>query len=312
MIPRPPQRRPQLGFVYVPPYRVQGISVAGEETVVQVPELDVCFDIGLCPRPVLTSNFVALSHGHMDHAAGLAYYFSQRHFQGMGVGTLLCHPRLERPIRNVMTAWIDVEAQKTPHTIVPMEPGQELQIRKNTFIRAVETSHTVPALGFVIVERRSKLRPELVGLEQEQIVARKARGESITQTVEIPLVAYLGDTEWAEHFTRPDVLGAKILITECTFLDPEDRPRVRVGKHLHLDDIVRLLEVCQSEAVILTHLSRRTHLGQARRRIDEAIKPEDRDRLFLLMDHRGNRARYEQHQVQAGQSADEQAHPEDE
>ncbi|MFW6336606.1 MAG: hypothetical protein ACOC3G_05720, partial [Phycisphaeraceae bacterium] len=60
---------------------MQGLSVAGEESVVQVPELDIVFDIGLCPRPVLPSPYVALTHGHMDHAAGLSYYLSQRYFQ---------------------------------------------------------------------------------------------------------------------------------------------------------------------------------------------------------------------------------------
>src|SRR5690606_8497462 len=83
MIPREPPRRPQLGFLYAPPYRIQGISIAGEETVVHIPELDLCFDIGLAPRAVLPSKYVALSHGHMDHVAGIAYYFSQRNFQGM-------------------------------------------------------------------------------------------------------------------------------------------------------------------------------------------------------------------------------------
>ena len=29
---------------------VLGYSVAGEETVCQIPELDVCFDLGSCPR----------------------------------------------------------------------------------------------------------------------------------------------------------------------------------------------------------------------------------------------------------------------
>jgi hypothetical protein len=52
---------------------------------VQVPELDVCFDIGLCPRIALTSPYVAISHCHMDHVAGLPYYFSQRMFQKIGM-----------------------------------------------------------------------------------------------------------------------------------------------------------------------------------------------------------------------------------
>ena len=102
MIPKAPQRRPQLGYLVFPPLRVQGLSIAGEESVVQAPEMDVCFDIGRCPRAALASKYVALTHGHMDHAAGLAYYYSQRNFQGMGVGTVICPPALEQPIHNLM------------------------------------------------------------------------------------------------------------------------------------------------------------------------------------------------------------------
>lgn len=293
MIPNPPPRRPQLGFLYVHPYRVQGISIAGEETFVQVPELGVCFDIGRAPRAMLSSDFVALSHGHMDHSAGLAYYFSQRHFQGIGTGTVLCHPALVNSIKNVMTAWIDLEAQRTPYNVIPLEPDQELAIKNNIVLRAFATKHTVPSLGYVAIEKRSKLREEFVGLDQPKLVELKQQGVEITKINEIPLVCFTGDTMWGEHFDRPDVLNAKILITECTFLEPGHRDRADVGKHLHLEHIARLLDKSQAEAVILTHLSRRTHIAEARKMIDAGIPRKHHDRLLVLMDSRANRVRYD-------------------
>ena len=301
MVPSEPPRRPQLGFLYLPPYRVQGLSVAGEQSVVQVPELDLCFDIGLSPRAALTSNYVALTHAHMDHAAGLAYYFSQRNFQGMGTGTVVCHPDLEKPIHGLMQAWVPLEAQRTPYKVIPLAPDSEIEIKNNIYLRAFETVHTVPSLGFVVVERRSKLRPEFQGLPQEKLVELKKGGTAITQVLEIPLVCYTGDTAWGPHFDRPDVLGAKILITECTFLERGHRGRANVGKHLHLDHVLDLLEKSTAEAVVLTHLSRRTSMNAVRKEIDAALSEEDRKRVFILMDNRTNRRRYE------GQLAEAQA-----
>ena len=306
-IPRDPPRRSPLGFIYIPPLRVQGIAIAGEESVVQVPELDVCFDIGRCPKMALASNYVALTHGHMDHSAGLAYYFSHRHFQGMGPGTVVCHPALEQPITNLMRAWVNVEAQRTPFKIIPLAPNEETRIKSNLVLRAFATRHTVPSVGFVIVERRSKLKPELLGTPQEELIALKKAGQEITTTLDVPLVCYTGDTAWGEHFDRPDVLNAKILITECTFLEPGHRDRAHVGKHLHLDDLVRLMARSRAEAVVLTHLSRRTHLGEARKQIDAAVPQEHLDRIHLLMDVAANRRRYQQQIAEAEAEAEAEA-----
>ncbi len=302
MIPTPPPRPPQSGFLYLPPYRIQGYSIGGEETVVQVPELHICFDIGRCPRFALNSSYVALSHGHMDHAAGLPYYFSQRFFQGMDVGHVVCHPRLADPIRNIMHAWVDLEAQRTPYKVLPLASDEQVEIKNNIFLRAFTTHHTVPSLGFVVVERRSKLKPELAGLPQEKLVQLKKQGEDITQITEIPLVCYSGDTCMGKHFDRPDVRQAKILITECTFVDPEHKSRADVGKHMHLSDLVELLDRVESEAVVLTHLSRRTHIAAARDHVHDQIPARHRSRVFLLMDSRTNRARYDQQQLVLSQA----------
>ena len=299
MLPREPARRPQLGFLYLHPYRVQGISIAGEESAVHIPELDVCFDIGVCEKPMLTAKYVALTHGHMDHTAAISYYFSQRNFQGLGTGNMLVPKALEKPIHNLMNAWIDVEHQRTPYNLIAMDPGDEITIKNNIVLRAYQTRHTVPSLGYVSVEKRSKLREEFVGLPQEKLVELKNAGTEITQTLDIPLIAYTGDTAWGPHFDDPDVLNAKILITECTFIEPGDQKRAAVGKHLHLKHIIDLLEKSSAEAIILTHLSRRTHVAAARERIDQMIPEEHRDRVYLLMDNRTNRRLYEQQLVEA-------------
>ena len=71
MIPNPPAKDGQLSFLWLPPHRVQGFSVAGEQTVVHVPELEVAFDVGFCPRVLVPCPSIALSHAHMDHIGGV-------------------------------------------------------------------------------------------------------------------------------------------------------------------------------------------------------------------------------------------------
>lgn len=294
MIPRMPPQEARLGFVYSAPYRIQGVSVAGEQAVVHVPELDLAFDIGLCPRPVLAAQTIALSHSHMDHIAGLPYWFSQRFFQKMSnQGRCLAHPRIVEPLRRMMASWVDLERQKTPHEIIAIEPDADFQLRPNLFIRAIEVSHTVPALAFVVIERRSKLRDEFVGMPQERLRELRGQGVEITRTMEIPLVAYTGDTEPGDFLLRDEFRRAQVVITECTFFEDEHRDRARIGKHMHIDDLRPLFEAWQARDIVIVHVSRRTLLTYAREQIERVAGAERARGVHVLMDHRANKARYE-------------------
>jgi len=77
-----------LARLKIDDYDIVGYSVAGEETVVSMPQLDVCFDIGKAPDQLISINNVLLTHGHIDHAAGIAYYLSHRKFCGQKAGTV--------------------------------------------------------------------------------------------------------------------------------------------------------------------------------------------------------------------------------
>ena len=305
MVPRPPPPEARLGFVYSAPYRIQGISVAGEQAVVHVPELDLCFDVGLCPRAILPTPTIALSHTHMDHVGGLPYWFSQRFFQKMpGTARCLVHPKMAEPLRRMMAAWVDLERQRTPHEIVAIEPDTEFQVRPNIFVRAIEVSHTTPALGFVAIERRSKLRDEFHGLPQDRLRELRAQGVEITRMIEIPLVAYTGDTEPGEFLLREEFRRAQVVITECTFFEDEHRDRAKIGKHLHVEDLRPLLEAWEARDVVIVHVSRRTLLPFARTRIEEVAGKARAESIHLLMDHKANKARLEAIAAQRASAAD--------
>ena len=300
MLPKTPPRSGQVGFIYVPPYRIQGISVAGEQTVVQIPELDVAFDIGMCPRIALSSQYVALSHGHMDHVGGLPYYFSQRMFQKMGVGKCVCHPSLVNPIKSMMGSWVALEGQRTPYEIIPLEPDEKIEVKNNIHLQGIEVSHAAGSMAYALIEHRSKLKSEFFDVPQEKLRELKSGGTEITRTMEIPLVAYTGDTEFGPYLFRDEFAKAKIVICECTFLEPDHESRAKVGKHLHIEDLKRALSSWEAEAVVIIHVSRRTNLATARDLLETTLGEDQMERIHFLMDHRTNRQRYERQEIEAG------------
>lgn len=269
-----------------PPIKLSGYSVAGEETVVGLPEMDLMFDVGKAPRSLLNLNHVCLSHGHMDHAAGIAYYFWQRDFQGNPGGRVLLPAALAEPTARMLRDWAMIEGHQAPFELTPMRPGDQYEIRRDLLVEAFEVSHgrSVPALGYVVFERRRKLRPDLVGLTSPEIVALKARGVDVAMVTEVPHVAYLGDTEVFDLSTRRLVADARVLIAECTFFDADHRSRAKAGFHTHLADVPRLLAMTRAQAVVLTHVTRRTGLKAARTALAKMLPAEQLARVHFLMD----------------------------
>jgi ribonuclease Z len=263
---------------------VVGYSVAGEETVCQVPELNVCFDIGRCPHFALTSDIVCLTHAHMDHIAGLAYYLSQRYFQGMKAGTVLLPRELEGPVDRLLRCWRDVERQGTPYTLVPMTAGQTYEVRRDFVIRALPTHHGMSSLGYALVSVREKLKPEYMGTPGPELAQMRKDGVEIQYRIEVPLVTFLGDTAAGPVFQHPDVVNAEVLITECTFFDPAHKTKAKAGRHLHLDGLADILPALNNKHVVVAHVTRRTGIRRARALLRKKVGEERMANIHFLMD----------------------------
>lgn len=311
MLPKPPPREASPGFLYLPPFRLYGESVAGEATCLQIPELDLGFDIGSCPRAMLSSKHLAITHGHMDHIGSLAYFCSQRRFQGMGTAKIVCDQRIAPAIKRMMDGYVDLERQRTPYELIGLLPDQPLQIKNNIILKGFETEHTAPSFGYTVTEKRTKLREQYHDLPQEKLRELKDRGVEITRSLEIPLVAYTGDTSPGPHLLREDVRRAQIVIAECTFFEPDHKERAKVGMHMYLDDIAEWLRILECQHLVLVHVSRRTDMQYARRRIAEVAGAKLMEKVLFLMDYKANRARYEAQLAAAGVKV-ERARPREE
>jgi len=264
--------------------RLLGYSLAGEETVLVAPELNVCFDAGRAPAEIISVDYLCLTHGHMDHAAGVAYYFSQRAFVGNAPGCLLAPRALVGALEDLMAVWARIEGHPSPARIIGMRPGDAFPIRRDLFIHAFAVNHGGPALGYVVVESRKKLKPEFAGYSGPQLVELKKQGVEIQYELQVPLVAYCGDTAAGDFLDLDLVRNSRVFVIECTFFDDAHIRRARAGRHLHITDLPGVLARVNSPHVLLTHLTRRTAMHEAKRMLKDALSPADFERVSLLMD----------------------------
>ncbi len=279
---RPPYTPAVLTTVTAGPYTIRGISVGGVYTSLAVPELGLMFDAGASPRSNGAIDTILLSHGHVDHIGALPALLGIRALHGK-----------TRPPRVVMPAEIvgDLSAalealsrlQRWPLAIeaLGLSPGDELALRGDLRIRAVRTFHPVPSLGYVIVRRVSKLRPELLGLPGPEIAARRRAGEDVTAHDDRLELAYATDTLVSALDHAPELLQTRVLIVECTFLDErKSLADARAGCHIHLDEIIERADRFANEHIVMMHVSQIYRPDEVAGVLDARVPPALRARII--------------------------------
>jgi len=275
-----------LARIEIDDLEILGYSMAGEETVVAMPQLDVCFDIGKAPNQFVPINHVLLTHGHMDHAAGIAYYLSHRNFCGLSPGTILAPENLLPPIKDIIEAWARLDGNQLPANLVGVKAGDEYRIKPNLFAKVFPTKHSRGSVGYTVIEKRKKLKAEYLGLSGPQIVQLKNKGVEIDSPLELPIVTYLGDTQYVDFAQLDYIAKSKILIAECTFYIDEHSDRAQAGRHMHITEFVRLVGELDNQHIIITHTTQRTPMSQIRKILKTEVPPKIYDKLILLMDKR--------------------------
>jgi len=275
-----------LAHIKIDDLEIIGYSVAGEETVVAMPQLDVCFDIGKAPDQIISINNMLLTHGHMDHAAGFAYYLSQRNFCGIAPGTIYAPQNLLAPMREIIDAWGRLDGNKVPGNLVGVKAGEEYQIKPNLFIRVFPTKHGIGSVGYSVIEKRKKLKTEYSSLTGPQLVELKKQEIQIDYPLEVPIVTYIGDTQYVDYSQLNYIKESKILIAECTFYETDHTGRAEAGKHMHINEFAQLIEKLQNEHIIIAHTTQRTPMREIHKILKEALSPETYSRTTLLMANR--------------------------
>jgi len=207
----------------------------------------ILFDAGEGASSILGNKAFAvrrvfLSHGHADHIAGLIGLVNIRN-NAMGdkeKELSIYYPKGNYLLSEMMNFIARTNRRLSyPLEWVPLEPGDRVELLAGQLPRYVEAFPTVHvhnevSLGYNVVEVRHRLKPELAGAPQKEIVARvRADGkDSISEYYDQKLFSYGGDSV---AIKPAYVADTEVLCHDTTFLDEEDRKEY---KHATLGEAI--------------------------------------------------------------------------
>jgi ribonuclease Z len=261
-----------------PNWTITGYSTAMFSTWYFVSECGILFDCGDGVSAGLLQKarkvkHVFLSHADRDHVAGLLQFNQLNARRGLKI----YYPRDCGSFSAIADFSAKFDPQVSGTQWIPLEAEQEIRVRHDLMVRAVENRHVVTdgsqtkSLSYFVDTVSRKLRAEFEGLSGQEIAAiREAQGDAaITHESRSTKLVYSGDTP-IERDGRYQ--NTETLIHEATFLNEAeiDPDNPRRNKHSSLDQVMKMVAGSEIKQLILGHFSSRYSHAQ----IDEAIARE--------------------------------------
>jgi ribonuclease Z len=188
------------------------------------------------------------------------------------------------PVQRILRSFTRLDRGRMPCQLLPVKPGDEIALSREYVVTVSATRHSVPSLGFIVWERRKKLKAEYSELTGEQIRDLRLSGTEVTEEHRFARFAYLGDSSPQGLDDCPDMYKADVLIAELTFVAPSHRKeKIHKFGHIHLDDIVERRERFENELVIASHFSTRYHPNTIRKMIERRLPDMLDGRLYLWL-----------------------------
>jgi ribonuclease Z len=263
---------------------IEGYSRAAVQSYWRVPELKLGFDLGAQPWDFMGTQTWLISHTHLDHVAALPVYVARRRMMKMEPPVIYAPAYAIDDLQRLLLIMQKLDRGRQVCELRGLEAGSEIELSREMVVTAFATTHTIPSLGYVVWERRNKLKEEYLGLPGDRIRDLRQSGVAVTREVRLPILCYTGDTSPAGLDAYPPVFQAKVLITEMSFIRAKHR-REKIHKfgHMHLDDFIERAERFENELIVCGHFSTRYHPDEVRRTVEARLPAQLRERFRLWL-----------------------------
>lgn len=264
---------------------IEGTSLGGINTCIEVPQWRLAFDMGCTARSSLRYPTVLFTHGHIDHMAAAPWHAAMRSLQGMKAPLYVVPQHNAEAFESLFEAWSRLDCSQLEHELVSIGPGEEVALPKSLSARAFRSPHRVPCQGYIIYSNKQQLRAQYRGLPKDELQRLKVQeGVEISENIQLPELAFTGDTTIEVIERVPELRTVKRLIIEVTFLDERVSAEDSRSKgHVHLDDVLERQDLFENEALLFTHFSSRYRKDEILSILDRKLPSSLRERVSALV-----------------------------
>ncbi len=260
-----------------------GISLSGIRTSITNQQLGLCFDVAQGYPFALNMKHFFITHGHLDHAAGIPYIISQKAMNHQPAPHFYMPRSLVEPMKKIMNIWEEIEEHQYNYVFTGIDEKSEIEINQQMFVRPFKTVHRIDSFGYSLVQKKKKILPQFKNLSQKEIVELKKSGQCIQAEHEDTLFSFTGDTQIECLDCSPEIKKSQVLFIETTYLD--ERKSIEHAKkwgHTHLDEVIARLPEIESEKIVLIHVSSRYSTNESLAILKRKIPLKDQDRVILF------------------------------
>jgi len=251
----------------------EGYSKGLYSTYLYIKELNSAFDCGeslttrLGPR-CFGIQRLFLSHGHIDHIAGIPSLIGIRSvgFGNKSTPLDIYYPQGSKSIEELKRYTQTLKQPSYRLSWNPISEGSIIDMGNKKRVKAFKVEHTSDSLGYSIVETREKLKEEYIGKLGSELQALKTQGVTISQQTEKTLWAYSGD---AYKVPQDMVKGAEWFFCDTTFLKKEDRDD---PTHMSIDEVAEISKEWGVKHLVGMHISPRYSPAEIKKAHNELRK----------------------------------------
>src|SRR5437762_9792582 len=137
---------------------VEGYSRAAVQSYWRVPELKLGFDLGAQPWDFMGTPTWLVTHTHLDHVAALPVYVARRRMMKMEPPTIYLPESSLEDVRRLLLIMQRLDRGRMICQLNGIKAGDEIELSRELIITPFATTHTIPSLGYVVWDRRLKLK----------------------------------------------------------------------------------------------------------------------------------------------------------